>query len=106
MTQGAGKGWKGVGNEITKLVGAWKERGNPKGSPITSPSGRVTIHPKGTFKINPCRSFEDKVASIDDLGVLQGFANRRRVLGVDLPKWTEYERQVILARKYELEKKK
>jgi len=40
---------------------------------------------------------------------LYGFANRRKVLGIRdeaiLPKWTDEERSLILARKYELEKK-
>lgn len=51
-------------------------------------------------------TFSEKLAGIDCLDELYGFANRRRVLGVDLPKWTEDERRMILARKYELERKK
>lgn len=51
-------------------------------------------------------TFSEKLSGIDCLGELSGFANRRRVLGVDLPKWTEDERRMILARKYELEGKK
>lgn len=51
-------------------------------------------------------TFSEKLAGIDCLDELYGFANRRRVLGVDLPKWTEDERRMILARKYELEGKK
>jgi len=47
---------------------------------------------------------EDKLKTIHSLEELYGFANRRKVLGVDLPKWTEEERRLILARKYELEK--
>lgn len=104
MTEGAGKGWKWVGKEISTLVEGWKERGNPTGSHLSSPSGRSRMYPKGTFNITPCRTFEAKVASCITLDELNGFANRRRVLNIDLPKWTEYERQVILARKYELEK--
>lgn len=50
------------------------------------------------------RSFLEKLNSIHSLEELYGFANRRKVLGVDLPKWTEEERRMILARKYELEK--
>lgn len=46
----------------------------------------------------------EKLATIHSLEELYGFANRRKVLGVDLPKWTEEERRMILARKYELEK--
>ena len=47
---------------------------------------------------------EDKLKNVHTLEELYGFANRRKVLGVDLPKWTEEERRLILARKYELEK--
>ena len=50
-----------------------------------------------------CRTFDEKLQSIDDLEVLKGFANRRRVLGVDLPKWTRDEVDAIRCRKAELE---
>mgnify|MGYP005988580703 FL=1 len=45
-----------------------------------------------------------KLQNIKTLDELYGFANRRKVLNVDLPKWTEEERKIILMRKYELEK--
>lgn len=49
-----------------------------------------------------------KLASIHCLEELYGFANRRKVLNTTddnlAPKWTEEERGMILARKYELEK--
>lgn len=104
MNGGAGNGWKWAGNDISSLLVGWKEMGNPKGSHTSSPSWRITYHPHGTSKINPCRTFEEKVASCSTLAELEGFANRRRVLGIDLPKWTEDQRRVILARKYELER--
>lgn len=51
----------------------------------------------------------EKLAKINCLQELYGFANRRKVLGISdeniLPKWTEEERRLILARKYELEQK-
>lgn len=50
------------------------------------------------------KSFEEKLQSISSLDELYGFANRRKVLQVDLPRWTEEERQFILARKRELER--
>lgn len=50
-----------------------------------------------------------KLATIYCLQELYGFANRRKVLGITddkiAPKWTEDERRLILARKYELEKR-
>ena len=51
-------------------------------------------------------TFSEKLSMIDSLDELYGFANRRKVLGADLPKWTEDERRMILARKYELERMK
>lgn len=99
-------GWKGLEREITKLLVAWKERGNPRGSPITSPSGRITIHPHGTIKIERLKTIEEKVNSICSLEELNGFANRSKVTGIQFRKWTERERQIILNRKYELEKNK
>lgn len=49
-------------------------------------------------------TFKEKVNAISCLEELEGFANRRKVLGVDLPKWSEEERQIILMRKYELQR--
>ena len=45
----------------------------------------------------------EKLATITSLDELYGFANKRGVLGLDLPKWTDDERALILARKYELQ---
>lgn len=56
----------------------------------------------------PMPRLSDKLAKIHCLEELYGFANRRKVLGVTdedlLPRWTEEERRMILARKYELQK--
>lgn len=52
------------------------------------------------------KTFAQKVSEINCLQELNGFANRRRVLQVDLPKWAEEERRLILAKKYELERKR
>lgn len=50
-----------------------------------------------------------KLASIHCLEELYGFANRRKVLNTTddtiAPRWTDEERGLILARKYELELK-
>ena len=52
---------------------------------------------------------EEKLQKIHCLEELYGFANRRKVTGCFddkiMPKWTEEERRLILARKYELERK-
>jgi len=47
---------------------------------------------------------EEKLKTIHSLEELEGFANRRRYVPW-LPKWTEEERGLIMARKYELERK-
>lgn len=52
------------------------------------------------------KTIEQKLAGIHSLDELDGFANRSRVLGVELPRWTEAERAAILRRKFELEKGK
>lgn len=50
------------------------------------------------------KSVANKLKNIHDIDELEGFANRRKVLGVDLPKWSEEERRIILMRKYELQR--
>lgn len=71
-------------------------------------NGAAKIYPHGTFKIALCVTLAEKLQSIRSLDELYGFANRRKVTGcIDdeiMPKWTEQERRLILARKYELEK--
>lgn len=49
------------------------------------------------------KTIEQKLAGIHSLDELNGFANRSRVLGVELPRWTDVEREAILRRKFELE---
>jgi len=56
---------------------------------------------------------EKKLKTVSSLDELYGFANRRKVLGLPngefadrvAPRWTEDETRLILARKYELEKR-
>lgn len=50
------------------------------------------------------KTLEEKLAGISSLEELEGFANRRRYVPW-LPKWTDEERGLILARKYELEQR-
>jgi len=66
--------------------------------------GKARVYPCGDSKIKPLLTFADKLNSIDDLEELRGFANRRSILQVDLPKWNEEERKAILWRKTELMK--
>ena len=70
--------------------------------------GTVPLTVSGTDGTNPYRvvplsRLSEKLAKIDCLLELEGFANRRRYVPW-LPKWTEEERALILARKYELER--
>ena len=51
-------------------------------------------------------TLEEKLKSIKCLEELYGFANRRKVLQLDLPEWTAEERALILQRKYEIEQGK
>ena len=76
--------------------------------------GTVPLTVSGTDGTHPYRGvplsrLSEKLAKINCLQELYGFANRRKVLGISdeniLPKWTEEERRLILARKYELEQK-
>jgi len=72
-------------------------------------NGAAKIYPHGTFKITPCVTLAEKLQSIRSLDELYGFANRRKVTGcIDediFPAWSKEERRIILARKYELERK-
>ena len=49
-------------------------------------------------------ALQAKLDRIEDIQELEGFANRRRYFPM-APRWTEEQRQLILRRKYELEKK-
>ena len=51
-------------------------------------------------------TLEENLATITSLDELYGFANKRKVLGLDLPQWTDEERRLILSRKYELQKER
>jgi len=66
--------------------------------------GKARVYAHGDSKIKPLLTLADKLNSINDLEELRGFANRRSILQVDLPKWTEEERKAILWRKTELMK--
>ena len=55
--------------------------------------------------MKPKRTFMEKLNSCANLEELEGFANRRK-FAPSLPKWTTEERQAIILRKYEMEKRK
>ena len=60
----------------------------------------------GTSKIKPLQSFEAKLASIHTEEELYGFANRRRVLGVNLPEWSDEQVKAIKWRLMEIRNKR
>lgn len=71
--------------------------------------GTVPLTVSGTDGTHPYRGvplsrLSEKLANINCLLELEGFANRRRYVPW-LPKWTDEERGLILARKYELEQR-
>ena len=75
--------------------------------------GTVPLTVSGTGRDTPLKGvpmsrLSEKLAKINCIEELYGFANRRKVLGITddnlLPRWTENERRMILARKYELQK--
>ena len=75
--------------------------------------GTVPLTVSGTGRDTPLKGvpmsrLSEKLEKINCLEELYGFANRRKVLGISddsiLPKWTEEERRMILARKYELQR--
>lgn len=63
-------------------------------------SGRVVSIPE---------TLKEKLECIHSIEELEGFANRRRVLGIIdesvAPRWTEEEKQLIIERKFQLMKK-
>jgi hypothetical protein len=67
--------------------------------------GQTGHHPKDVLMSkqgNMTMTFEDKLKTITSLEELYGFANRSKMFKMEFPKWTEEERGLILARKYEL----
>ena len=67
--------------------------------------GRAIVSPAGSHVIpNPMRSFSDRLNACRDIGELEGFANRRK-FDPSQPSWTLEERNAILRRKMEMQKK-
>ena len=58
---------------------------------------------RGELQSTTPKTIEQKLAEINSLDILDGFANRSRVLGVQMQKWSQSEREAILRRKFELE---
>ena len=58
---------------------------------------------RGKLEPQKRKTFAERLASVTTLEELDGFANRRRVLQCDLPKWTQSEIDQIKERKWQLE---
>ena len=52
------------------------------------------------------KELEKKLATIKTIDELKGFANRRSIFKLDVPKWSENEKRAIQWRKIEIEKSK
>ena len=50
------------------------------------------------------QELERKLATIKTIDELKGFANRRSIFKLDVPKWSENEKRAIQWRKIEIEK--
>jgi len=50
------------------------------------------------------KELERKLATIKTIDELKGFANRRSIFKLDVPKWSENEKRAIQWRKIEIEK--
>ncbi len=61
-------------------------------------AGKARVYPHGHFNVQPKRTLRAKLDAIHDIEELEGLANRRRVTGLDLPKWTQSEIEQIKER--------
>ena len=52
------------------------------------------------------KELERKLATIKTIEELKGFANRRSIFKLDVPKWSENEKRAIQWRKIEIDKSK
>ena len=85
---------KGIKDETDQIVADGEKLKN----------GTAKEFKKGTSKIKPLQTFEQKLASISTEDELYGFANRRRVLGINLPEWNQEQVKAIKWRLMEIRK--
>lgn len=69
-------------------------------------NGTATTHPHGTFTPRKSRNLRDTLQGIHCEKELYGLANRRKVTGVDLPRWSDSEKELIKERLWQLRNKK
>ena len=91
---------------------AWTSPSEKGPGPATSENTPGTDTSENTREDSPsenthCASIKElerKLATIKTIGELKGFANRRSIFKLDVPKWNENEKRAIQWRKIEIEK--
>ena len=83
------------------------ERAKAGGLPIGNAVARPDV---GRFELDYAelnnKDFSDMLEEINDLTLLAGIANRRKVLNApELKRYSDEQRKLILSRKYELQRK-
>ena len=91
---------------------AWTSPGEKGPGPATSENTPETDTSENTREDSPSenthhaniKELEKKLATIKTIDELKGFANRRSIFKLDVPKWSENEKRAIQWRKIEIEK--
>ena len=93
---------------------AWTSPSEKGPGPATSENTPGTDTSENTREDSPSenthhasiKELERKLATIKTIDELKGFANRRSIFKLDVPKWSENEKRAIQWRKIEIEKSK
>tara|TARA_B000000557_G_scaffold223006_1_gene192019 strand:+ start:2535 stop:2918 length:384 start_codon:yes stop_codon:yes gene_type:complete len=93
---------------------AWTSPSEKGPGPATSENTPGTDTSENTREDSPSENthhasiqeLERKLATIKTIDELKGFANRRSIFKLDVPKWSENEKRAIQWRKIEIEKSK
>ena len=93
---------------------AWTSPSEKGPGPATSENTPRTDTSENTREDSPSENthhasiqeLERKLATIKTIDELKGFANRRSIFKLDVPKWSENEKRAIQWRKIEIEKSK
>ena len=91
---------------------AWTSPSEKGPGPATSENTPGTDTSENTREDSPSENthhasiqeLERKLATIKTIDELKGFANRRSIFKLDVPKWSENEKRAIQWRKIEIEK--
>ena len=91
---------------------AWTSPSEKGPGPATSENTPKTDTSENTREDSPSenthhaniKELEKKLSTIKTIDELKGFANRRSIFKLDVPKWSENEKRAIQWRKIEIEK--